>query len=287
MAKKTAKILDGKKLSAEIALELSKKVALLASEQNFKPKLVIIQVGDLAESNTYIKNKIIFAQKIGVDVVHKKYTIDSTNLSREIISDIKSYNSDPKVTGIIVQLPIPASLDQGAILEAIDPKKDVDGMSPRNVKFLYENKEQFLPATTKGILLLLEKNKITIKGKKVVVVGQSFLVGKPTALAMLNRGATVTVCHNQTKNLEKETKTADILIVAVGKPKLITKRHVSPGQVVVDIGINVSKKGKIVGDVDFDNVAKVVRAVTPVPGGVGPMTIVSLFENLLATSRLG
>ncbi len=290
-----AKILDGKKLSDSLALVLTKEI----SAMKIKPKLVIIQIGDREESNTYIKNKKLFGERIGALVEHKKYS-DGVS-QKKLITDIVKYNSDVSVHGIIVQLPIPAYLDTSSVIEAIAPNKDVDGMTSKNVKSLFENKEGFMPATTKGILALLDGYKINPAGMKVIVVGHSILVGKPTALAMLNRNATVTVCHTQTKNLREETRRADMIIVAVGHPKLITKNHVVKGQIVIDIGINflpqnikISQKGKIgvtlvskkiVGDVDFENVKNIVRAISPVPGGVGPMTIVSLFQNLISACR--
>ncbi len=229
-------------------------------------------------------------EKIGAIVEHIKYTTDTAQ--DKIISDILQHSEDISVHGIIVQMPLPAGFDAMAVIDAIDPAKDVDGMTSRNVRLLYENKQGFLPATTKGILTLLEKYEINPAGKKVVVVGHSVLVGKPTALAMLNLGATVTVCHSQTKNLETETRQADILIVAVGRPDLITKDFVREDQVVIDIGISVVQEGegasaikKIHGDVDFENVKEIVAAITPVPGGVGPMTNISLFQNLLEACK--
>lgn len=274
----TVLILDGKKLSTELAGKLAEKISSLSVQ----PKLVIIQVGDHPESNTYIKNKKLFGEKIGAVVLHKKFSASTPQA--EVLADIAVQNADAAVHGIIVQLPLPVGFDTSAIIEAIDPSKDVDGMTSKNVKALYEGAEGFVPATTKGITLLLEQYNIDPVGKKVVVVGHSVLVGKPTALAMLNLGATVTVCHSQTRNLAEETRQADILIVAVGQPGLITKEFVKSGQIVIDIGINVTEvegKKKIHGDVDFENVKEIVAAITPVPGGVGPMTIVSLFENLL------
>lgn len=270
-----AKILDGKSLSQLLAIKLDKKIKRL----KVKPKLVIIQIGDLAESNTYIKNKKTFALKIGAVTLHKKYP-NKVKESR-VISDILKYNRDSSVHGIMVQLPGPRGFDIEKVLEAIDPKKDVDGLTAINTKHLFDNHEAFIPATAKGIIDLLEEYKIKLAGTKVVIVGQSSLVGRPTMLALLNKGATVTMCHKDTKNLERETKCADILITAVGHPKLITRKHVSRGQTVVDIGINISKDKKITGDVDFENVKKIVGAITPVPGGVGPMTVASLFQNLL------
>ncbi len=244
-----------------------------------KPKLVIIQIGDLAESNTYIRNKKAFAEKIGVTTLHQRYPA-STSEAR-VIADIKKYNKDTSVHGVMMQLPGPKGFDTERVLEAIDPKKDVDGLTALNTKHLFDNHPAFVPATAKGIITLLDRYKVKLTGTTVTIVGHSSLVGKPALLAFLNRGATVTICHKDTKHLEQETKRAQILVSAVGKPKLITKNHVSKGQIVVDIGITVLKSGKVVGDVDFVPVSKIVKAITPVPGGVGPMTIVSLFENLL------
>ncbi len=263
-----SKILDGKKLSGEIAEDLNKKIGRL----RIKPKLVIIQVGGLSESNTYIKHKKNFAEKIGALVEHKQFK--NTVKESKLLVQIEKCNSDKSIHGIIVQLPLPKHLSPEIINEAINESKKVDGG-----KF-------FLPATTQGIITLLERYKISIPGKKVVVVGRSELVGKPTALALLDQGATVTVCHRGTKDLKSETTRAQILVVAAGKPKLITEKHVSPNQVVIDVGININNKRKLVGDVDFEKVKNIVKAITPVPGGVGPMTVASLFENLLKAYKL-
>ena len=275
-----SKILDGKKLSQLLAVKLAKKIRRLKT----KPKLVIVQIGDLAESNTYIKNKKAFAEKIGVVVLHKKY-LSNVKESR-VISDIRKYNRDPSIHGIMVQLPAPKNFDIERVLESIDPRKDVDGLTSINTKHLFDNNEAFIPATAKGVIGLLEEYKIKLAGTKVVIVGQSSLVGRPAMLALLNKGATVAMCHKNTRELEKETKRVDILITAVGHPKLITKKHVSKNQIVVDIGITITKNKKIVGDVDFKNVEKMVKAITPVPGGVGPMTVASLFQNLLKAHSL-
>ncbi|MDP2641720.1 MAG: bifunctional 5,10-methylenetetrahydrofolate dehydrogenase/5,10-methenyltetrahydrofolate cyclohydrolase [bacterium] len=275
-----SKILDGKKLSALLALKLQKKIGRLPSN----PKLVIIQIGDLKESNTYIKNKRIFAEKIGALTILKKYPADVKE--SQIISFISKSNRDSSVHGIMVQLPAPKHFDIEKVLESIDARKDVDGLTAINTKHLFDNNEAFIPATAKGIVDLLEEYEIKLAGTKIVIVGQSSLVGRPAMLALLNKGATVTVCHKDTRHLEKETRQADILITAVGQPKLITTKHVSRSQVVIDIGINITKDKKIVGDVDYDKVAKIVKAITPVPGGVGPMTVASLFQNLLEAYKL-
>lgn len=266
------KILDGKALSLRCAEKLATQVKRLKT----KPKLVIVQVGSKEESNTYIKHKLKFAEKIGAIAEHRIFpeTVSETR----VLKEIERLNTDKAVHGIIVQLPLPSHLDVRVISSAVLLEKAVDG-SPF-----------FVPATTRGILTLLEHYKIPVAGKKAVVVGRSELVGKPTALSLLNRGATVTVCHSQTKNLTEETKRADILVVAVGKPKLIGLKHVSKRQVVIDVGINPTshklRGASVAGDVDFEKVSKIVKAISPVPGGVGPMTVASLFENLLDAYRL-
>ncbi len=264
-----AKILDGKKLNAQIAEGLKKKITKLRA----KPKLLIIQVGENAESSTYIKRKIIFGERIGALVELKRYPANIRE--KKLISEIENFNIDRLTHGVIVQLPLPPHLNQSRIIGALNPDKDVDGFHGH-----------FTPATARGVITMLDSYGLKIAGKKAVVVGKSELVGKPIALALLSRGATVTVCHKQTKDLKKETLQAEILVVAAGHPKLITKNHVSKGAVVVDVGINILKNKKLVGDVDFPNVSKLTKAISPVPGGVGPMTVASLFENLLEAYRL-
>jgi len=273
-----SEILSGKVISEQMAGELAKKIIGL----KISPKLVIVQVGNNEASNKYIEYKKKFAEKIGVQIVHKKY--DEKVDEKTLISDIKKYNTDTSVHGIIVQLPISKNLNKSKVIESIDPKKDVDGLTSSSIKKLFDNEPGFVSATTKGILKILDHKKINLAGKKVVVVGRSSLVGKPTALALMNRNATVTICHSQTKNLEEETKRADILIVAIGKPKMITKKFVSLGQIVIDVGITVEldeSKKKVVGDVDFENVKNIVQAISLVPGGVGPLTVACLFENVV------
>ena len=259
-------ILDGRKLGAEIATRLARKIKRLKQ----KPKLVIVQVGSVPESDKYIKRKKIFGEKIGAQVLHKKYPGNVSK--RKLVSEISRLNRNSSVHGIIVQLPLPKHLRN--VPGLITEEKRVDGG------------KYFRPATAKGVLALLDKYKIKIAGKKVVIVGRTDLVGKPIALEMLKRNATVTICHSQTKNLRKETKQAEILIAAAGKPNLITKNHVSKSQIVVDVGINILPSGKLSGDVDFKNVSKIVKAISPVPGGVGPMTVASLFENLVEAYKL-
>jgi len=264
-------ILDGKKLSETIREQMKQEIV----QHETKPTLVIIQIGNMPESNIYIKYKKIFATHIGAKVILKKY--EETITEQEVILDIQKFNDDKAIHGIIVQQPIPKNLDKDTIIDTILPSKDVDGMSASNMK-----SQNILPATTKGILTLLEHYKIPIESKKVVVVGRSALVGKPTAIAFLNKDATVTLCHSHTQNLQEETKRADILIVAIGAQKFIGENHVSPGQTVIDVGINAEDDSRVLsGDVDYEHVKPIVSAITPVPGGVGPMTVASLFQNLL------
>lgn len=272
-------ILEGKRLSRSLAEMLAREIGNLDP----KPKIAILQIGNLKESNTYVKNKKAFAEGIGAIVLHKKYP---KNVRESlVISDIKKFNADSRIHGIMIQLPAPPKFDIETVLETINPKKDVDGLTALNMKRLFDQNEAFIPATAKGVVALLDKYKVGLIGKKIVIVGASNLVGRPVMLVLLNRGATVTVCHKDTKKLKNETRRADILITAVGKPKLITKKHVSKNQIIIDIGITVTKKRKVVGDVDFENVSRIVRAITPVPGGVGPMTVASLFQNLLSAYK--
>lgn len=244
-----------------------------------RPKLVIFQVGNDERSSTYIKQKKIFGEKIGFDVEYIQ--LDDNVSEEEIISKIKEKNADASVSGIIVQMPLPESLNSVRIIDTISPEKDADGLSSVNIKkFFVNDKSAIVPATARGIILLLNFYKIKIAGKKVVVVGRSLIAGRSIANVFLNNDATVTICHSKTKNLKEETKSADILVVALGKEKFIKKDFVKKEQVVIDVGIN-KIKGGICGDVDFENVSKIVSAISPVPGGVGPMTVISLFENML------
>jgi len=284
-----ALLLDGKKVRDAISKELQKEI----EELGVKPCLVILQVGDLEESNAYISQKQKFAELVGAAVIHKRYEKD---VSQDfIIADVENLNADEGVHGIILQLPIPAHLNAGKIIDHIAPAKDVDGLTATNLKLLAQNNaEGFVPATTKGVLALLDAYKIELAGKKVLMVGRSMLVGKPTALALLNKNASVTVAHSKTADLKKETLAADIIVVAIGKPRYITSEYVRSGQVIVDVGINLDTVGlkeeipgkrKLVGDVDFDAVKDIVSAISPVPGGVGAMTVASLFENLVEACK--
>ncbi|MBU3668688.1 MAG: bifunctional 5,10-methylenetetrahydrofolate dehydrogenase/5,10-methenyltetrahydrofolate cyclohydrolase [Candidatus Taylorbacteria bacterium] len=274
-------LLDGKKLRNEIASELKTSIDAYVSKGYVSPKVAIIQVGMNKESTLFIENKKKFGQKIGVEVVHVHlpYNIPED----ELLKEIYALNDDNSVHGVIIQMPVPKHIRREVCVEAISPLKDVDGLHSENVKALWVHRSDgIVPATTRGILTLLEHNGVLIEGRNVVVVGRSSLVGKPTAMAFLNKNATVTVCHSKTPNLEFYTTPADILIAAAGVPRLIRSQHVRPGQVVVDVGITIEEVPErvAVGDVHFDEVADIVHAISPVPGGVGPMTVASLFQNL-------
>lgn len=269
------KILDGKKVRDILAGKIQSDLKKLHA----KPKLAIVQVGDNPASSLYIKQKKAFGEKLGflVEHIHLAEKISET----DVLIKIKKLNSNKNIHGIILQLPLPKHINTRNLIESIAPQKDIDGLHSKNLSALMTHSEGgFIPATTKGILSLLDFYKIPIEGKKVTVVGRSLLVGAPTALAFLNRNATTTVCHRKTKNLKDEVKKADIVVVAIGNPEFITKSFVKKGQIIVDVGITRTPQG-ILGDVDFLPVSKIVKAITPVPGGVGPMTVLSLFENLL------
>lgn len=271
-------ILDGQKTSAEISQKLQQKIAIL-KKKNIIPTLHIYQVGDNPASIAYVRVKQKKADELGANCVVKKYDV-KTSLEK-ITQDLNQDNQDPSCHGIIVQLPLPKHLDPNTLLQIIDINKDVDGLTYVNQWRLINNMDEgFVPATPKGIITLLQKYNIDIEGKKAVVVGRSRLVGMPISLLLLKHNATVTICHSHTKNLSRETKTADILIVAAGQPKFIKSKHIKKNAVVVDVGISRTDHG-LIGDVDFNSVSKLAKAISPVPKGVGPMTVISLFENLI------
>ena len=278
-----ALILDGKKVRDEIAVRLADQVARLKEQ----PGLAIIQIGDNSASNTYIRQKKIFGEKIGVKVEHHK--LAKTVAASEVKKLIGKLNRDEKIHGIILQFPVPAHLDANLLIEQIDPGKDVDGLTAANVKKLWTGDhyrpsgsvDGLVPATARGVITLLDYYKISVEGKRAVVAGRSNLVGKPIAALLLARGATVIICHRGTLDLAAETKRAELIIAAIGQPKLLRVEHftMGAGQVVIDVGIS-RDDDQLVGDVDFVAVEPLVAAISPVPGGVGPLTVASLFANL-------
>ncbi len=274
------KILEGKSLSYKIQSDLKKKIYQLTN----KPGLAVVIVGDDPASQIYVENKIRACREIGF--YSEKITLPETTSKEKIFSLLTQLNHNEKINGILVQFPFPERLQylENEVINLISPKKDVDGLHPVNAGKLFRCKKiignnLLIPCTPKGIIRLLKEYKITFKGKNAVVCGRSNLVGKPVAILLLLEGATVTICHSQTKNIKEITSKADILISAVGKANFINENYVKKGAVVVDVGIN-RLKDKIVGDVDFDSVCKKAGAITPVPGGIGKMTIAMLMENV-------
>lgn len=272
-------ILDGKMLRDKIFESLKAKL----DKMQQKPTLAVILVGENPASQIYVRNKKKTAEKLGINSLSIEYPSDISE--EELLNKIKELNSDEKVTAILVQLPLPAHINKNRIIDAILPQKDVDGLTPYNLGKLFSGEEPYVyPCTPKGILLLLDEYNIKLEGKNVVVVGRSNLVGKPVAQMLLKRNATVTMCHSHTKNLSEITKTADIIVSAVGK-KVIGEKMLKSDCVVIDVGIFRDENGKISGDVDFENVSKTAAYISPVPGGVGPMTIASLMLNTVELAR--
>ena len=283
-------ILDGKKIAQDIRAELREQIAALRSQGKRAPKLAIVIVGNNPASDTYVANKIKACEEVGIEAMRIAYQANITE--QTLLTEIARLNNDTTIDGFIVQLPLPEHINEATILSAIDYRKDVDGLTPMNVGRMVQGLPSIVSATPRGIRELLVRYNIAVEGKHVVVIGRSNIVGKPVALLLMQRAnnATVTVCHSKTQDLASICRTADIIIAAAGCPKLITANMVKEGTVVIDVGINRievanananAKTYKLVGDVDFDNVAPKASYITPVPGGVGPMTIVSLLQNTL------
>lgn len=275
-------IIDGKKISQEIKDELREKMAELKQKGGSRC-LAVIQVGDDPASSVYVNNKKKACEYIGID--SESYHLPEETTEKELLELIEELNRKPEVNGILVQLPLPKQIDENKILLAISPEKDVDGFHPVNVGNLSIGRPGFVSCTPAGVIQLLKRSGIEIEGKECVVLGRSNIVGKPMAMLLLRENGTVTVCHSRTKNLKEITKRADILIAAIGKPKFIDADYVKEGAVVIDVGIHRNENGKLCGDVDFESVAPHCAAITPVPGGVGPMTIAMLMHNCVEGIR--
>lgn len=269
-------IIDGKAISSQIKDEVKERVAALAA-QGKKVCLAVIQVGNDPASSVYVGNKKKACAYVGIESL--AYELAEETTQEELLDLIRELNAREDVNGILVQLPLPKQIDEDAVIRAIDPKKDVDGFHPQSVGALCIGQPGFVSCTPAGIIQLLKRSGIEISGKECVVIGRSNIVGKPMALLLLRENGTVTVCHSRTKDLKEVTKRADILVVAVGKPKMITREYVKEGAVVIDVGIHRNENNKLCGDVDYEDVAPVCSAITPVPGGVGPMTIAMLMYN--------
>jgi len=300
-------ILDGKKIAADIRAELRGEVEALRAQGQRAPKLVVVLVGNNPASDVYVANKIKACAEVGIEAQAIRYPMDITE--QTLLNEISKLNNDPSIDGFIVQLPLPEHITETTILSAIDYRKDVDGLTPENVGRTVQGQPSLVSATPKGIRELLARYRIMTEGKHVVVIGRSNIVGKPVALLLMQRpylslpgmsaaslgDATVTICHSKTRDLEAICRTADIIIVAAGSPKLLKAEMVKEGAVVIDVGINrvesedsraENPKYKLVGDVDFEHVAPKASFITPVPGGVGPMTIVSLLQNTLQAYKM-
>ncbi len=277
----TAKIIDGKKTAQEIRSELKREIQNL----KIKPELRVILVGNNPASQIYVKNKEKYASEVGIKSETIRLPEDITE--EKLLKQIKKLNKDKHINGILVQLPLPSHINEFSVINAIAPEKDVDGFTIYNKGLLSIGKPALTPCTPLGIIELLKQYKVNIASKNAVVIGRSNIVGKPMAQLLLNEDATVTICHSKTKNLAEITANADILISAVGKPKFIGKKYVKKGATVIDVAMNRdTKNNRWVGDVDFDNVSKVAKFITPVPGGVGPMTIAMLLKNTVQAYKI-
>ena len=275
-----AKLIDGKKISGEIKDELKEKVAQL-KEQGIEVTLAVIQVGNDPASTVYVGNKKKACAYIGIRSL--AYELPGETTQEELLALVRELNDRKDVNGILVQLPLPAHIDEDTVIRTIAPEKDVDGFHPQSVGLLSIGQKAFVSCTPAGIIQLLKRSGVEIDGRECVVVGRSNIVGKPMAMLLIRENGTVTVCHSHTKDLKEVTRRADILVVAIGKRQFITADYVKEGATVIDVGMHRKEDGKLCGDVDFDSVEPVAGAITPVPGGVGPMTIAMLMNNCVSS----
>ncbi len=276
-------IIDGKKISTEIKDELKDQVAKLKAE-GIEVTLAVVKVGEDPASAVYVRNKEKACEYIGIN--SKKIEVPEETTEEELLKLVDDLNTDPAINGILVQLPLPKHIDENKILLAIDPIKDVDGFHPVNVGKMVIGEESFLPCTPAGIIEMIKRSGLDIEGKECVIIGRSNIVGKPMAILMLRENATVTVTHSRTKDLPEVCKRADIIVAALGKAKFVTKDFVKEGAIIIDVGMDRDEDGKLCGDVDFDEVKDIASAITPVPGGVGPMTVTMLLVNCLRSVEL-
>ncbi|MCK9985065.1 MAG: methylenetetrahydrofolate dehydrogenase (NADP+) / methenyltetrahydrofolate cyclohydrolase [Azoarcus sp.] len=282
----TARIIDGNALSARVRGEIADRAATL-SAQGVQPCLAVILVGDNPASAVYVRNKVSGCEKAGIRSLRYDFPADVD--AAEVMAKISALNADPAVHGILVQLPLPKQFNEAEVLEAISVDKDVDGFHAENVGRLSQGQEAFLPCTPHGVMKMLEAENVPVQGAEAVIIGRSNIVGKPMAMLLTNAGATVTVTHSKTRDLAFHTRRADILVAAIGKPRFVTGAMIKPGAVVIDVGINRLTEGpdagKLCGDVDFASAKDVASAITPVPGGVGPMTITMLLANTVESAE--
>ena len=278
----SARIIDGTALAATIRNELAARAATLKT-RGVTPTLAVILVGDDPASAVYVRNKIAACEKVGIRSLHYRY--DAAVEQSAVFAKIAELNADPTVHGILLQLPLPPQFDTDAILEAIAPEKDVDGFHARNIGALAQGKPRFIPCTPYGVMQMLATIDAPLQGAEAVIIGRSNIVGKPMALLLLAQGCTVTICHSRTRDLALHTRRADILVAAVGRPRMVTGDMLKPGAIVIDVGINRLPDDKLCGDVDFVSASAIAGAITPVPGGVGPMTIAMLLTNTLEAAE--
>ncbi|PID23504.1 bifunctional methylenetetrahydrofolate dehydrogenase/methenyltetrahydrofolate cyclohydrolase FolD [Sporosarcina sp. P7] len=274
--------IDGKAIGQEIRNELKEEVSSLIT-QGVQPGLAVILVGENSASETYVKNKEKSSKEAGMKSVLTK--LPETVSEEDLLHEVEKLNQDETIDGILVQLPLPKHIDENKVIRAISPEKDVDGFHPMNVGKMLIGQETFLPCTPYGIMQLLERSNVDIAGKHAVIIGRSNIVGKPMGQLLLQKDATVTYCHSRTEDLKKFTQQADILIVAIGIAKFITGDYIKEGAVVIDVGMNRDENGKLCGDVDYESAEKQASAITPVPGGVGPMTITMLLKNTVESAE--
>lgn len=276
-------IIDGKKVSAQVKEQVRIETEELV-EKGIKPGLAVIIVGDDPASRVYVNNKKKACEKVGF--LSKEFALPATTTQEELLALVNELNEDKEINGILCQLPLPKGLDEKAVIEAISPLKDVDAFHASNVGKIMIGDYDFLPCTPAGVMEMLHSYNIPVEGKECVVIGRSNIVGKPMAMLLLHENGTVTITHSRTKNLKEVTKRADILVAAIGKPKFVTADMVKEGAVVIDVGMDRDENGKLCGDVDFENVKEKCSAITPVPGGVGPMTIAVLMKNTLKACKI-
>ena len=275
-------LISGKEIGQSIRNDLKKRIEYL-NEQGISPGLAVILVGDNAASKVYVSNKQKTSEELGI--YSKLITFDANLSEQELIDAIDSLNADPAIDGILVQLPLPKQIDESNVLSAIKPSKDVDGFHPINIGKMMLGQDTFLPCTPYGVMKLLEYTEVELSGKHAVVIGRSHIVGKPMGQLLLQKDATVTYAHSKTPNLKEITLQADVLVVAVGKAKLITSDYIKDGAVVIDVGMNRDENNRLCGDIDFESVKEKASYITPVPGGVGPMTITMLMENTVQSAE--
>lgn len=278
-----AKILDGKQIAKEYRQRLKNQVNDL-KEYGFTPKLSVIFVGNDGASQSYVKSKKKAAEKIGMisEIIH----LDESTSEEVVLSELNRLNNDDTVSGILVQVPLPKQVSEQKVLEAINPEKDVDGFHPINIGKLYIDEQTFVPCTPLGIMEILKHADINLEGKNAVVIGRSHIVGQPVSKLLLQANATVTILHSRTKNMNAHLKQADVIVSAVGQPGLVTKENVKKGAVIIDVGNTPDENGKLKGDVAYDEVKEIASAITPVPGGVGPLTITMVLNNTLLAEKL-